>query len=289
MSTNISPITRVGVVGSGTMGGGIAELCALRGLDVRLSVSRASSLSAAPERIAASLDRRVAKGKLAAAERDAALARISVGMDLTDLADRDLVIEAVREEESLKLELFALLDKAAPPSTILASTTSSISITRLGAATTRPERVLGVHFFNPVGVLPLVEVVPTLLSDAGVVAQVESFLGESLGKTCVRAADTSGFLVNALLVPYLLASIRMVEVGPATAEEVDQAMELGCAHPMGPLRLTDLIGLDVVAACAESMYAESKQPHHAAPALLLRMVEAGLLGRKSGRGFYTYA
>ncbi len=282
-------ITRIGVVGSGTMGAGIAELCALRGLDVHVSVSRESSLLAAPARFAASLDRQVAKGRLEAADRDAALERISVGMDLSELADRDLVIEAGPEDETVKLELFAALDKATAPTAILASTTSSISITRLAGATARAGRVLGVHFFNPVGVLPLVEIVPTLLSAPEVVDEVQSFVGTVLGKTCVRAADSSGFIVNALLIPYLLAAVRMVESGPSTAAEIDQAMELGCAHPMGPLRLSDLIGLDVVVAIADSLHAEFKQPQYAAPALLLRMVEAGLLGRKTGRGFYRHA
>ena len=288
-SVDQTAITRIGVVGSGTMGAGIAELCALRGLDVRLAVSRESSLTAAPRRIAASLERQVAKGRIEADARDAALARITVGMDLADLSDRDLVIEAGPEDESVKLELFTALDKATAPSAILASTTSSISITRLAGATTRAARVLGVHFFNPVGVLPLVEIVPTLLSAPEVVDEVESFVGTVLGKTCVRAADSSGFIVNALLIPYLLAAVRMVESGPSTAAEIDQAMELGCAHPMGPLRLSDLIGLDVVVAIAESLHAEFKQPQYAAPALLLRMVEAGLLGRKTGRGFYSHA
>ncbi|MBR7832865.1 3-hydroxybutyryl-CoA dehydrogenase [Actinospica durhamensis] len=288
-SVDQSAITRIGVVGSGTMGAGIAELCALRGLDVRLSVSRESSLTAAPRRIAASLERQVAKGRIEAGARDAALARITVGMDLADLSDRDLVIEAGPEDEAVKLELFTALDKATAPSAILASTTSSISITRLAGATTRGARVLGVHFFNPVGVLPLVEIVPTLLSAPEVVDEVQTFVDTVLGKTCVRAADSSGFIVNALLIPYLLAAVRMVESGPSTAAEIDQAMELGCAHPMGPLRLSDLIGLDVVVAIAESLHAEFKQPQYAAPALLLRMVEAGLLGRKTGRGFYSHA
>ncbi|MET8945394.1 3-hydroxybutyryl-CoA dehydrogenase [Streptomyces sp. NPDC004542] len=283
------PITRLGIVGSGTMGAGIAELCAVRGLDVRLVVSRESSLVGAPRRIAESLDRRVAKGKLDKGARDDALARIQVTTDLGELADRQLVVEAALEDEPVKREIFGALDKAVPPETILTSTTSSLSITTLARAVSRPERVVGVHFFNPVSTLRLVELVPTLLSDETVCDRVERFATGVLGKTCVRTADRSGFVVNALLVPYLLAAVRMVEEGTASAEQVDLAMELGCAHPMGPLRLADLIGLDVVVAIADSLHEEFKQPHYAAPPSLLRLVETGWHGRKSGRGFYVYS
>ena len=279
--------TRIGVVGSGTMGAGIAELCALHGLDVRLAVSRPASLDAAPRRIAASLDRRIAKGRLTAADRDAALARVRVGTDLGDLADRQLVVEAVVEDEAVKLGVFSTLDKVVEPDAVLASTTSALSITRLAGVVEHPERVLGVHFFNPVAVLELVELIPTLLTAEDVRRRVEEFV-RSLGKQPVTVGDRSGFVVNALLIPYLLAAVRMVESGYAPAEAVDQAMEAGCAHPMGPLKLADLIGLDVVAAIAEALHAESRQPLHAPPPLLSRMVEAGILGRKSGRGFHSY-
>ncbi|GAB3158411.1 3-hydroxybutyryl-CoA dehydrogenase [Amycolatopsis stemonae] len=281
-------ITRVGVVGSGTMGAGIAELCATRGLDVRLAVSRESSLTSAPARIAASLGRRVDKGKLTPAERDAALARISVGTDLAELGDRQLVVEAIPEDEQLKLGLFATLDKIAGDDTVLASTTSAIAITRLAAATTRPERVLGLHFFNPVTAMRLVEIVPALATDPQVTGQVTAFAEHTLDRQPVTVADQSGFVVNALLIPYLLAAIRMVDTGYCPAEQVDLAMELGCAHPMGPLRLADLIGLDVVAAIAAALHDEFKQPLYAAPPSLSRLVEAGHLGRKTGRGFHTY-
>ncbi|MEU5592702.1 3-hydroxybutyryl-CoA dehydrogenase [Streptomyces sp. NPDC020298] len=283
------PITRLGIVGSGTMGAGIAELCAVRGLDVRLMVSRESSLIGAPRRIAESLDRRVAKGKLDNGARDDALARIHVTTDLGELADRHLVVEAAREDGAVKREIFGALDKAVPPETILASTTSSLSIATLARAVSRPERVIGMHFFNPVSTLRLVEIVPALLSDEAICARVEQFATDVLDKTCVRTTDRSGFVVNALLIPYLLAAVRMVEEGVASPEQVDLAMELGCAHPMGPLRLADLIGLDVVAAIAGSLHEEFKQPHYAAPPSLLRLVETGWHGRKSGRGFYVYS
>lgn len=282
------PVERVGVVGSGTMGAGIAELCAVSGLDVRLAVSREASLTSAPRRIAAALDRRVAKGKLTPAERDAAVARISVTTDLGEFADRQLVVEAIPEDEALKTELFATLDKVVDEDAVLASTTSAISITRLARAATYPRRVVGIHFFNPVSSMPLVEVVPTLLTDESVRERVEVFLAEQLGKQPIPSGDRSGFVVNALLVPYLVAAVRMVESGFASAEVVDQGMQLGCGHPMGPLRLCDMVGLDVVAAVAEALYGEFREPLYAPPPLLSRMVESGLLGRKTGRGFYEY-
>lgn len=281
-------IQRVGVIGSGTMGAGIAELCAARGLSVTLAVSRKASLVTAPQRIAASLRRRVEKGRITAAERDAVLARISVTDDLGTLLDRQLVIEAVPEDKELKTMLFARLDHLLDGSTVLASTTSAISVTQLAAATTRPERVIGVHFFNPVVALPLVELIPTMLTSQDVTRRVAAFVTEGLGKQQIPVADRSGFVVNALLVPYLLAAIRMVEAGGCSADTVDRAMELGCAHPMGPLKLADLIGLDVVVAIANALYEEFKQPLYAPPPVLLRMVESGFLGKKSGRGFYAY-
>jgi 3-hydroxybutyryl-CoA dehydrogenase len=279
----------VGVVGSGTMGSGIAELCALRGLDVRLAVSRESSLTSAPLRLAKSLGRAVAKGRLSEAERDAALSRVRVTTDLADLADCRLVVEAVPEDEVLKLDLFTTLDKVVESDAILASTTSAITITRLARATAHPGRVIGMHFFNPVVPMPLVELVPTLLTDPGVLESAESFVAGTLEKDPITVGDRSGFVVNALLVPYLLAAVRMVESGFASAEHVDRGMEGGCGHPMGPLRLCDLIGLDVVAATATALYEEFKEPLHAPPTLLSRMVESGFLGKKTGRGFYSYA
>jgi 3-hydroxybutyryl-CoA dehydrogenase len=283
-------IERVGVAGSGIMGTGIAELCAKAGLDVTVAVFSETSLRSAPERLAASLDRGVAKGKLTAGERDAALGRVSFTRDLDRLADRQLVIEAVKEDEQLKLELFTALDKIVEdPGAILATNTSSIPVVRLCAATRRPGQVLGMHFFNPVPALPLVELVSSVLTEEAVAARALVFVRDVLGKQPIASPDRAGFLVNALLFPYLLSAIRMVESGLATAEVVDQGMMQGCSHPMGPLRLADLIGLDTTVSIARAMYEEFKEPLYAPPPLLLRMVEGGLLGRRTGRGFYTYA
>ncbi|HEY5833185.1 3-hydroxybutyryl-CoA dehydrogenase [Streptomyces sp.] len=281
---------RVGVVGSGIMGTGIAELCAKRGLDVVVAVSSEASLATGPQRLAGSLDRGVAKGKLTPEERDAAWNRVAFTTDLAELADRHLVIEAVKEDEELKLALFSTLDKIVQdPQAILASNTSSIPIVRLARATSRPSRVVGMHFFNPVPVLPLVELVSSVLTGPQVGAQALRFVSDVLGKKPISSPDRAGFVVNALLFPYLLSAVRMVDSGFATAETVDEGMVQGCSHPMGPLRLADLIGLDTTVSIAEAMYAEYKEPLYAPPPLLLRMVEAGLLGKKSGRGFYEYA
>lgn len=283
-------IERVGVAGSGIMGTGIAELCAKSGLDVRVAVFSEASLVTAPQRLAASLERGVAKGRLTAGERDAALGRVSFTRDLADLADRQLVIEAVKEDEQLKLDLFATLDKTVEdPDAILATNTSSLPVVRLAAATRRPGQVLGLHFFNPVPALPLVELVASVLTDEAVSERALVFVRDVLGKQPIAFPDRAGFLVNALLFPYLLSAIRVVESGLATAEVVDQGMVQGCAHPMGPLRLADLIGLDTTVSIARAMYEEFKEPQYAPPPLLLRMVEGGLLGKKSGRGFHTYA
>ncbi|MFD8393565.1 3-hydroxybutyryl-CoA dehydrogenase [Streptomyces sp. NPDC059680] len=283
-------IDRVGVVGSGIMGTGIAELCAKAGLNVTVAVFSESSLVTAPQKLAASLDRGVAKGKLTEQERDAALGRVSYTRDLAELADRQLVIEAVKEDEQLKLDLFATIDKIVEdPDAILATNTSSIPVVRLSAATRRPGQVLGMHFFNPVPALPLVELVASVLTDEAVSARALAFVRDVLGKKPIASPDRAGFLVNALLFPYLLSAVRMVESGLATAEVVDQGMVQGCSHPMGPLRLADLIGLDTTVSIAQAMYEEFKEPLYAPPPLLLRMVEGGLLGKKSGRGFYTYA
>ena len=282
-------IARVGVVGSGTMGAGIAEICGRAGLDVTVVVSGPASLPIGRKRLVSSLDRALSRGKVTEAERDATLARITYTDDLRDLADRDLVVEAIRENEDDKTELFAALDKVVESGdAILASNTSSIPIMRLARVTRRPEQVVGTHFFSPVTVLPLVELIPSLVTDEKTVIRATEFVEISLGKSPIRAQDRSGFIVNALLIPYLLSAIRMVESGFATPEVIDQGMTLGCSHPMGPLRLTDLIGLDVTAAIAESLHREFREPQFAPPALLLRMVDAGLLGKKSRRGFYAY-
>ncbi|MFE1885464.1 3-hydroxybutyryl-CoA dehydrogenase [Streptomyces diastatochromogenes] len=283
-------IERVGVVGSGIMGAGIAELCAKAGCDVRVAVSSDRSLQTGPTRVARSLDRAVNKGKITPERRDEVLGRITFTRDLGELSDRQLVIEAVKEDEALKLDLLASLDKIVQsPDAIFASNTSSLSIARLAQATGRPERVIGLHFFNPAPVLPLVEIVDSITTDPQVSDRTEEFIVERLGKTAIKSPDRAGFVVNALLFPYLLSAIRMVDSGLATADVVDQGMTLGCSHPLGPLRLADLIGLDTTVSIAEAMYQEFKEPLYAPPGLLLRMVEAGRLGKKSGRGFYTYA
>ncbi|RPF24819.1 3-hydroxybutyryl-CoA dehydrogenase [Streptomyces sp. TLI_185] len=283
-------IHRVGIVGSGTMGAGLAEICGRAGLDVVVVASGPASVPAGLGRLVSSLDRAVTRGKLSEDDRDATLARVAFTTELDDLADRDLVMEAIRENEDQKSELFVALDKVVEsPQAILASNTSSIPIMRLARVTSRPEQVVGLHFFNPVPVMPLVELIGSLLTGEHTLQRMTEFVGGSLGKTPIRSPDRAGFVVNSLLIPYLLSAIRMVESGFATAEVVDQGMTLGCSHPLGPLRLTDMIGLDVVAAIAESLQAEFREPQFTPPALLLRMVEGGLLGKKSGRGFYPYS
>ncbi|TXS04618.1 3-hydroxybutyryl-CoA dehydrogenase [Streptomyces sp. col6] len=282
-------ITRVGVVGGGQMGAGIAEVCARAGLDTVVCEVDATAAGRARERVAASLDRAVRRGKLDRAAAQEALARTVFSGSLEDLADRQLVVEAVVENPDAKTEVFAALDKIVEdPAAVLATNTSSLPVMRLGMATSRADRVVGLHFFNPVPVLPLVEVVTSLHTSAATTAAVQGFATRMLGKTVIRSQDRAGFVVNALLVPYLLSAIRMAESGFATAGDIDNGMELGCAHPMGPLKLADLIGLDTVASIAESLYDEFKEPLYAPPPLLQRMVEAGLLGRKAGRGFHTY-
>ena len=284
-----SSIERVGVVGAGQMGSGIAEVVAKAGADVVVFEPTEALLGAGRDRITGSLERATSRGKLSEADRDATLARFSFTTNLADLSDRQLVIEAVVEDETVKGKIFAQLDELiTDPDAVLASNTSSIPIMKIAAATKNPSRVLGLHFFNPVPVLPLVELVSTLVTAPEAAARVERFAAEGLGKQVVRCGDRSGFVVNALLVPYLLAAIRMAEAGVATVEDIDTAVVAGLSHPMGPLRLSDLIGLDTMKLIADSMYDEYKDPHYAPPPLLLRMVEAGQLGKKSGRGFYTY-
>ncbi|WP_328390032.1 3-hydroxybutyryl-CoA dehydrogenase [Streptomyces sp. NBC_00400] len=282
-------IRRVGVVGGGQMGAGIAEVCARAGLDTVVCEADAVAARAAGERVAVSLERAVQRGKLDRISAEDALTRMVFTGRLDDLADRQLVIEAVVENAEAKTEVFSALDKVVEAEeAILATNTSAIPVMRLGMATRRADRVLGLHFFNPVPVLPLVEVVPSLHTAPAAVTAAEDFVTGTLAKTVVRSQDRAGFVVNALLVPYLLSAVRMAESGFATAADVDAGMELGCAHPMGPLKLADLIGLDTVAAIARSLYDEFKEPLYAPPPLLQRMVEAGLLGRKTGRGFHTY-
>jgi 3-hydroxybutyryl-CoA dehydrogenase len=283
-------IERVGVIGAGQMGAGIAEVSAKAGADVVVYEPTEELAAAGKARIEASLERAVSKGKLPADERDATCKRLRYTSRLSDLADRQLTIEAIVENEAVKAKLFAELDEiVTDPTAVLASNTSSIPIMKIAAATKNPGRVLGLHFFNPVPVLPLVELINTLVTNDEAVERVEHFASEVLGKKVVRCGDRSGFVVNALLVPYLLSAIRMVESGVASIEDVDTAVVAGLSHPMGPLRLSDLIGLDTLLAVSESLYDEFRDPASVAPALLNRMVEAGLLGRKSGRGFYDYS
>jgi 3-hydroxybutyryl-CoA dehydrogenase len=285
----MTSIDRVGVVGAGLMGSGIAEVCARAGLDVIVREVDDRSLEAGRERIERSLARAVGAGKLDGAERDAALGHLRFTTELGDLADRQLVVEAVVEDEAAKVEVFSQLDEVVEdPGAVLASNTSSIPIMKLAMATRRPASVVGIHFFNPVPVLDLVELVPSLLTADETVAAADRFASEQLGKHVIRSKDRAGFVVNALLIPYLLSAIRMLESGFATADDIDAGMVQGCAHPMGPLALADLIGLDTTMAVAQSLYEEFKEPLYAPPPLLSRMVDAGLLGRKTGRGFYTY-
>jgi 3-hydroxybutyryl-CoA dehydrogenase len=270
------------------MGGGIAEVSARAGLDVLVREVDEETLTRGRGRIEGSFARGVERGKLTAEEAEAALARLTYTTDIGEMADRDLVVEAVTENEAVKLEVFATLDKVVGPDTILASNTSSIPIMKLAMATGRPEKVVGLHFFSPVPVLSLVELVSSLLTGEEAADAVERFAEDGLGKRVIRSKDRAGFIVNALLIPYLISAIRMFETGFATAEDIDTGMVLGCNHPMGPLALADFIGLDTTLAAAQSLYDEFKEPLYGPPPLLSRMVEAGLLGRKTGRGFYSY-
>ena len=280
-------ITRVGVVGCGLMGAGIAEVSARAGLDVLVVESTDAAVQAGRERLEKSLKRAEAKGKLDSA--DAVLERISFATDLTAMADRQLVVEAIVEDEAAKTDLFRRLDEiVTDPEALLASNTSSIPIMKLGVVTKRPEKVIGIHFFNPVPVLALVELVPSIVTDPAVTERARAFVEGQLGKKAIDCQDRAGFVVNALLIPFILSAIRMLESGFATADDIDRGLVLGAAHPQGPLALADLIGLDTTKAVAESLYEEFKEPLYAAPPLLNRMVDAGLLGRKTGRGFYTY-
>ncbi|KAF0836613.1 MULTISPECIES: 3-hydroxybutyryl-CoA dehydrogenase [Nocardia] len=279
----------IGVIGGGTMGAGIAEVCAKAGSSVLVLETKQEFADAAQQRIATSIGKGVARGKISQEDADAAIARVRVTLDMDEFADRDLVIEAAPEIESLKYEIFGKLDKIVKPEGILATNTSSIPVIKVAGATERPERVVGVHFFNPVPVMPLVEIISTLVTAPEAAEAVTDYAKNTLGKLTVQAGDRSGFIVNALLIPYLCSAIRMLESGYATAEDIDTAMKGGCGYPMGPLTLLDTVGLDIALAAAESLYAEFAEPHYAPPALLRRMVDAGRLGRKTGRGFYDYA
>lgn len=278
----------VGVIGGGTMGAGIAEVCAKAGSNVLVLETKQEFADAAQARIANSISKGVARGKITQEEADAAISRVRVTLDIEEFADRDLVIEAAPEIEALKADIFGKLDKIVKPSGILATNTSSIPVIKIANATERPSQVVGVHFFNPVPVMPLVEIVVSLVTSEETVAAVTDYARNTLGKKAVRAGDRAGFIVNALLIPYLCDAVRMLESGYATAEDIDEAMKGGCGYPMGPLTLLDTVGLDVALAAAESLHAEFGQPNYAPPALLRRKVDAGHLGRKVGQGFYSY-
>jgi 3-hydroxybutyryl-CoA dehydrogenase len=281
-------VSRVGVVGFGLMGSGIAEVCARAQLDVIVVEANPEAAAKGEARLERSLRRAEERGKVDSA--DDVLSRVRVVTDLDALADRELVVEAIVEDEAAKTELFRRLDEiVTSPEAILASNTSSIPIMKLGVVTQRPQQVLGIHFFNPVPVLSLVELVPSLMTSPETTERARAFVAGSLGKQAIDCQDRAGFVVNALLIPFVLSAIRMLESGFATAEDIDRGLVLGAAHPQGPLALADLIGLDTTKAVAESLYEEFKEPLYAAPPLLARMVDAGLLGRKTGRGFYTYS
>ena len=275
-------------MGGGTMGAGIAEVCARNGLDTRVVEIDASAVERAQRRIGNSLGKAQARGRITTEAHDTALANMSYSHDVADLGDCDLVIEAVIENLDEKSRIFGILDCTVPPHAVLASNTSSIAIIDLAMATNHPERVVGMHFFNPAPVQPLVEVVRSVASDAQIVDAVVAFGTERLGKHVIRCEDRAGFVVNRLLVPYLLAAIQMADSGQASVADIDAGMKHGCAHPMGPLELCDLIGLDVIEAVAEVLHAEYAERLYAPPPLLRRMVAAGRLGRKSGAGFYDY-
>ena len=280
---------RIGVIGCGLMGAGITEVCARADCDVTVREPTDETMAKGKERIERSIERAVKSGKLGESEANQALSRITYTTHLGDMADRELVIEAVYEDMATKVDIFKALDDVVQSrDAILASNTSSIPIMKLAVETERPAQVCGLHFFNPVPVLDLVELVTSLVSGEETVQRLENFASEVLRKKVIRSQDRAGFIVNALLIPYILSAIRMLESGFATAEDIDAGMVKGCNHPMGPLALADLIGLDTTMAVAESLYEEFKEPLYAAPPLLSRMVEAQLLGRKAGRGFYEY-
>ena len=279
---------RIAVVGCGLMGSGIAEVAARAGIDVLVIERDNDAIASGQARIEKSLSRAVAAGKVPE-EANLARGNLSFTDDFSKLSDRQMVIEAVAEDEATKIEVFKKLDQyVSDPNAILASNTSSIPIIKLAMVTSRPEQVIGMHFFNPVPVLKLVELISSLLTSAETTKRVEDFAGVQLKKRVITSPDRAGFVVNALLIPYLLSAIRMLESGFASAEDIDTGMMEGCAHPMGPLALSDLIGLDTTLAVADSLYEEFKEPHLAPPPLLSRMTQAGLLGRKSGQGFYSY-
>ena len=281
-------ISKVGVVGCGLMGGGIAQVVAQAGYATTVVEADQALLDRGLGGIHRSLDGLVDKGRLVPDERDRVRGRLTGTVRLDDLAEVDLVIEAITENPAIKKETFARLDRICPAHALLASNTSSCTITELATATKRPAQVLGLHFFNPAPVMKLVEVIRTILTGEPAFKTAWGFV-QSLGKTPVAVQDTTGFVVNRLLVPYLLEAIRLLESGVASKEDIDQAMKLGCGYPMGPFTLLDLVGLDTTLYVAEVMFQEFREARFAPPPLLRRMVLAGHLGKKSGKGFYDHS
>lgn len=281
-------VQTIGIIGCGLMGSGIAEVAAKSGFQVLVREFDESLVSRQMDRVAKSMERAVAKGKMTAAERETAWSKISAAAGLDDsLAVCDLVIEAIPEEIGLKRQVFRTLDTLCPAQTILASNTSSISVIELAAVTRRPTKVLGMHFFNPVPVMPLLELVRTVQTDDETLA-VARAVGERMGKKMIVAQDAPGFVVNRLLIPYMLDGIRVYEQGLASREDIDAGMMMGANHPMGPLTLSDFVGLDTTLSVADVLFDELGETRFKAPTLLRRLVSAGHLGRKSGRGFYDY-
>ena len=288
MSAARGEIRRVGVLGCGLMGGGIAQVCAQAGYDTIVREVSDDLWGKGLSAISSRLDRLVEKEKITSNGREATVGRLRGTTRLEDLADCDLVIEAVVEDLAVKNGLWQALDEACGPHTIFASNTSSLSVSDMAAATRRPGRLIGLHFFNPVPVMKLVEVVRTLATEAPVLTTAMEF-ARSLGKEPIACKDESGFVVNLLLVPYLMDSVRALEQGVASAEDIDRGMQLGAGHPMGPLTLCDLVGIDTLDRIGDIMFAEYREKRYASPPLLKRMVSLGYYGRKSGKGFYDYA
>ena len=281
-------IRKVGVVGCGLMGSGIAESASRAGYEVLVREVSNEEIGLGKQRIARSMDRAVEEGKMTVAEREEARKLLSYTAEISDLADRDLIVEAVVEDMDIKRDLFARLDALCPDHTIFASNTSALPITDMAAAVERPDRFLGLHFFNPVPIMKLVEIVRTITTSEETLATVLEF-AQSLGKETVHAKDQAGFIVNLLLVPYMMDAVRQLERGAASMEDLDRAMSLGCGHPMGPITLIDFVGTDTVCRIAEILYDEYRETRYSPPALLRRVVAMGRFGRKVGRGFYDYS
>ncbi len=280
-------IKKVGVIGCGLMGGGIAQLIAQSGYQVVVTEVNKELLDKGLKSIAHFMSRAVEKGRMTEADKEAALSRIKGSVDMNDFADSDLVIEAVIESMDLKHDIFTKLDQICPKEAILATNTSCLSIIDIARVTSRPEKVLGMHFFNPATVMKLLELVKTVsTSDENI--EIARGFGDSLGKTIILAKDTPGFVVNRLFIPFVLHSIQTFEVGIASREDIDTGINFGLGHPMGPLTLADFTGLDTILYVADSIYQETRDPRYIAPVLLRKMVAAGWLGRKTGQGFYDY-